>query len=232
MSTAIARVVNQEATAHGFRLEPAQSMGSVENINAVLAGEVDFGIAQGDLEYQAVNGLAGWREKGQREDLRAVFSLYSETITIVATLASDIRTTEDLIGKRVDIGHPGSGGRQNAIDALEAAGIDWRKDIIAEGDSSDDRASKYLQGKLDAFFHTVGHPSMDIKFAVNSLSKARLIPLFQIQELLSAHPYYSRSLIPVGLYPGVMNKKDVEWGGGSTRWRWRCQAPSSHCRPC
>jgi TRAP-type uncharacterized transport system substrate-binding protein len=48
---------------------------------------------------------------------------------------------------------------------------------------------------------------MDIKFAVNSISKARLIPLSQIRELLSAHPYYSRSLIPVGLYPGVMNKE-------------------------
>ena len=210
VARAIARVVNQEQDAHGFRLQEESTTGSVANIDAILAGDVAFGIAQADREYQAANGLADWKERGPQRDLRALFSLYTDSITVVATLASDIKTTRDLIGKRVDIGHPDSGSRQNAIDALDVAGIDWRKDIVVYGDDPDDRASRYLRGELDAFFHTVGHPTMDIKFAVNSLPRARLIPLSSIEELLSTHPYYSRSVIPIELYPGVENEEDVE----------------------
>jgi len=213
VARAIARVVNQEQDDHGFRLQEEPTTGSVANIDAVLAGDVAFGIAQADREYQAANGLADWKDRGPQKDLRAVFSLHTDSITVVATLASGIRTTRDLIGKRVDIGHPDSGSRQNAIDALDVAGIDWRKDLIVYGDNPDDRTSKYLRGELDAFLHTVGHPTMDIKFAVNSLPRARLIPLSNIEKLLSTHPYYSRSVIPIGLYPDVENENDVETVG-------------------
>jgi TRAP transporter TAXI family solute receptor len=213
VAKAIARVVNQEQDAHGFRLQEEPTTGSVANIDALLAGDVAFGIAQADREYQAANGLADWKDRGRQKDLRAVFSLHTDSITVVATLASGIRTTRDLIGKRVDIGHPDSGSRQNAIDALDVAGIDWREDMIVYGDDPDDRSSKYLRGELDAFFHTVGHPTMDIRFAVNSLPRARLIPLSNIEKLLSTHPYYSRSVIPIGLYPDVENEVDVETVG-------------------
>jgi TRAP transporter TAXI family solute receptor len=213
VAKAIARVVNQEQDAHGFRLQEEPTTGSVANIDALLAGDVAFGIAQADREYQAANGLADWKDRGPQKDLRAVFSLHTDSITVVATLASGIRTTRDLIGKRVDIGHPDSGSRQNAIDALDVAGIDWREDMIVYGDDPDDRSSKYLRGELDAFFHTVGHPTMDIRFAVNSLPRARLIPLSNIEKLLSTHPYYSRSVIPIGLYPDVENENDVETVG-------------------
>jgi TRAP transporter TAXI family solute receptor len=210
VARAIARVVNQEQDAHGFLLQQEATTGSVANIDAILAGDVAFGIAQADREYQAVNGLADWKDRGPQKDLRAVFSLYTDSITVVATLASGIRTTRDLVGKRVDIGHPDSGSRQNAIDALDVVGIDWRKDIVVSGDDPDERTSKYLRGELDAFFHTVGHPTLDINFAVNSLPRARLIPLSNIEELLSTHPYYSRAVIPIGLYPDVGNEDDVE----------------------
>ena len=71
----------------------------------------------------------------------------------------------------------------------------------------------YLQGELDAFFHTLGHPSKDIRFAVNSVPKARFIPLVNIDKLLSKYPYYSKSNIPIELYSGVLNRKDVETFG-------------------
>jgi TRAP transporter TAXI family solute receptor len=213
VARAIARVVNQEQDAHGFLLQQEATTGSVANIDAILAGDVAFGIAQADREYQAANGLADWKDRGPQKDLRAVFSLYTDSVTVVATLASGIRATRDLIGKRVDIGHPDSGSRQNAIDALDVVGIDWRKDIVVYGDGPDERTSKYLRGELDAFFHTVGHPTLDINFAVNSLPRARLIPLSNIEELLSTHPYYSRSVIPIGLYPDVGNEDDVETVG-------------------
>ena len=210
---AIARIVNKKQEAHGFRLQEKETSGSVFNIDAIMAGDIAFCIAQADRQYQAVNGLAEWKGRGPQKDLRAVFSLYTESVTVVATRKSGIRTIQDLKGKRVDIGHTGSGIRQNSIDALAAAGIDWKKDIIVYGEQPDDRSDMYLHGELDAFIHTVGHPSTDIRFAVNSVPEAQLIPLVNIEKLMSKRPYYSESFIPIELYPGVNNKKDVETVG-------------------
>jgi TRAP transporter TAXI family solute receptor len=209
----ISRIVNKNQEAHGFRLHEKETPGSVFNIDAIMAGDMEFGIAQADRQYQAVNGLAEWKDRGLQKDLRAVFSLYTESITLVATRDSDIRTMQDLRGKRVDIGHPGSGIRQNSIDALAAGGIDWKKDIIVYGEKPGDRADMYLHGQLDAFFHTVGHPSMGIKYAVNSVPQARFIPLVNIEKLLSKYPYYSKSIIPIELYTGADNNEDVETVG-------------------
>jgi len=210
---AIARIVNKKQEAHGFRLQEKETPGSVFNIDAIMAGDIEFGIAQADRQYQAVNGLAEWKSRGPQKDLRAVFSLYTESVTLVATRDSGMRTIQDLRGKRVDIGHPDSGIRQNSIDALAAAGIDWKKDITVYGEKPDNRTNMYLHGKLDAFFHTVAHPSTDIKFAANSVPEARFIPLVNIEKLLSKHPYYSKSFIPIELYPSAYNKQDVETVG-------------------
>ena len=207
---AISSIVNKKQAAHGFRLQELSSSGSVSNINAIMAGDIQFGIAQSDRQYQAFNGLAEWKEKGAQKDLRAVFSLYTESVTLVAGGDSGISTMHDLRGKRVDIGLPGSGTRKNAIDALEAAGIDWEKDIEIHEEKLDDRLNMLLHGKVDAFFHTVGHPSQDIKFATYSVHGARFIPLVNIEKILSTNPYYSKSFIPIELYPRSDNKDDVE----------------------
>jgi len=207
---AISRVVNKNQEAHGFRLQDKYSSGSVSNINAIMAGDIQFGIAQADRQYQAFNGLAEWQETGSQKDLRAVFSLYTESVTLVAGRDSGINGIHDLRGKRVDIGLPGSGTRQNAIDIFDAAGIEWNKDIEIHEEKLDDRLNMLIHSNLDAFFHTVGHPSQDIKFATYSVRGARFIPPVNIEEILSANPYYSRSLIPMALYPAADNKEDVE----------------------
>lgn len=213
VARAIAMVVNEEQETQGFLVQQQPTSGSVENIDGILTGDFAFGIAQADSVYQAVNGNSGGKGRGRQEELRAVFSLHTDSVTVVSTLASGIKTIQDLAGKRVDIGHPDSGSRQNAIDTLEAAGVNWQQDLTVYGDKPDDRASRYLRGELDAFFLTVGHPTMDIRFAVNSQPRVRLIPIANSPELVAAHPYYSRSLIPVELYPGVMNGSDVETVG-------------------
>ena len=90
VARAIARVVNQEQDAHGFLLQEEPTTGSVANIDAILAGDVAFGIAQADREYQAANGLADWKDRGPQKDLRAVFSLYTDSITVVAGRGSGV----------------------------------------------------------------------------------------------------------------------------------------------
>ena len=207
---AIARIVNQNQDAHGFQLQIKTSSGSASNIDAIVAGDIEFAIAQADDQHQALNGLGEWKDRGPQMDLRAVFSLYTESVTLVAGGDSGIRSIDDLKGRRVDIGLSGSGTRQNAIDALDAAGIDWETDIEAHGKMLDDRLAMLMHSELDAFFYTVGHPNTDMKFATYSVRGARFIPLVNIEKILSTYPYYSKSFVPIDRYPRADNEKDVE----------------------
>ena len=207
---ALARVVNANWAMTGFQLKSEISSGSVSNINAIAAGNIQFGIAQADHQYQAVKGTGDWRDRGPQEDLRAVFSIYTESVTLLAGGDSDIRSINDLKGKIVDIGSSGSGTRRNAIDVLRAAGIDWRNDIQAREESLEVRLAKFMGGELDAFFYTVGHPNLETKFATFSVRGVRIIPLTNIDRLIAENPYFLRVLIPTELYPMARNKVDIE----------------------
>lgn len=204
---ALAIIVNTNQAANGFRLEDELSSGSVANINAIIAGEIQFGIAQANDQYQALMGIDEWRDKGTQDDLRAMFSIYVESVTLVAGGDTDIRTIDDLKGKVVDIGLPGSGTHENAVDALNAAGIDWRNDVTTVESSLDDRLKKFMAGGLDAFFFTVGHPNKETLFATYSQRGARLVSLSNIDGLVNESPFYTTNFIAKELYPGADNSE-------------------------
>lgn len=206
---AIARVVNPGEADQGFRLSSVETAGSVANVEGVLSGELAFGLAQADVVLQAVNGEGPWQEKGAQRELRSLFTLYTEVVTIVAARDAGIRTTRDLVGKRVDIGHPDSGAHRNAVDVLDALGIDWRGELVVYEQKTDDRVTMYLDNALDGFFHTVGHPTNDILFAVNSRSGARLVAIEGVDALLAKHPEYVRVTLPPDLYAGLANEEAV-----------------------
>ena len=206
---AISQMINHKRKEYGIRCTVESTGGSVFNVNAVMAGDLDFGIVQSDRQYQAVHGLAEWKEAGPQKELRAVFSIHPEAVTLVAAQDAGIKTINDLRGKRVNIGNPGSGQRQNAIDALSAAGIDYEKDLHAEQVKASEAAGLLQDGRIDAFFYTVGHPSGAIKEATAGNRKVRIIPITDTAALLGRYPYYAPAVIPVKFYPGADNEKDI-----------------------
>lgn len=213
VGAALTRLVNRNEENFAFRLEYEMSSGSVANINAIASGDLQFGIAQSDHQFQAVNGRGEWEGTGPQQDLRSVFSMHTEAVTLVAGGDSGIRSIDDLKGKIVDIGASGSGTRRNAIDALGAAGIDWKRDIQFREESTDEKLVKFMRGEFDAFFFTAGHPNSEIKYATFSVRGARMIPLANIDGLVSTHPYMLRARIPAGLYPLADNELDIETVG-------------------
>jgi TRAP transporter TAXI family solute receptor len=210
---AIAKIVNKKKDVYGIRCTVESTGGSVFNVNAIMAGDLQFGVVQSDRQYQAINGLAEWKDRGKQEDLRAVFSVHPESITLVAAVDADIHSITDLKGKRVNIGNPGSGQRQNSIDALEAVGIDYKTDLIAEGIKAAESAGLLQDGRIDAFFYTVGHPSGSIKEATAGARKVRFASITGVEALLAKYPYYAKAKIPVKLYPGAENTEDVDTFG-------------------
>lgn len=210
---AIARIVNKKRDEYGIRCTVESTGGSVFNVNAILSGDLDFGVVQSDRQYQAINGLAEWKDKGPQKDLRAVFSIHPESVTLVAAVDAGIKTIGDLKGKKVNIGNPGSGQRQNAIDALTAIGIDYTKDLQAEGIKASESAGLLQDGRIDAFFYTVGHPSGSIKEATAGKRKVCFVTITGVDKLLEQYPYYAKSFVPYKLYPGAANDSDVETFG-------------------
>ena len=210
---AIARMVNNKRDTYGIRATVESTGGSVFNVNAVMAGDLEFGVVQSDRQFQAMKGLAEWEDKGPQEDLRAVFSIHPESITLVAADDAGINTIQDLKGKRVNIGNPGSGQRQNSIDVLENAGINYETDLTAEGVKAAEAPGLLQDGRIDAFFYTVGHPSGAIMESTAGKRKVHFVPITGVDQLLAKYPYYAKAIVPIDLYPGATNDADVETFG-------------------
>lgn len=207
---AIAKMVNRAKGEYGVRAIVESTGGSVFNVNAVVNGDLEFGLVQSNRQRQAVKGTHEWQHKGPQKKLRAVFSLYPEVITLVAGMDTGITSVADLRGKTVNIGNQGSGHRQDSINVLAAAGVDFSKDLTATSHSAASAPRLLQEKKLDAFFYTVGHPNGAIKEASSGARKVRVIPLADIQKLLEQHPSYHKALVPISHYPGVQNQTDVE----------------------
>ena len=207
---AIAKMVNAKRDEYGIRATVESTGGSVFNINAIMVGDLEFGVAQSDRQFQAVKGLAEWEDRGPQKDLRAVFSIHAENVDLIAAADANINTIQDLKGKRVNIGNVGSGYRQNAIDALEANGLNYEKDFNAESLKAAEAPGMIQDGRMDAGFYTVGHPSGYYKEATSGVRKVKFVPIENVDGLLAKYPYYAKAVTRVKeLYPGAQNDANV-----------------------
>ena len=209
---AISRIVNKKYDEYNLKVTVESTGGSVFNVNAIMAGDLEFGMVQSDRQAQAWEGTAEWDGNAQK-DLRAVFSLHPETVTLLAAVDAGINTLEDLRGKIVNIGNPGSGARINSIDALETVGINWETDIQAEGLKASEAPKMLQDGRIDAYFYTVGHPSGSFKEATAGKRKVKFIPIENVDELLAKYSYYAKSCIPAVYYPNAANTTDTNTYG-------------------
>ena len=204
---AIAKIINERFDQLQIKATAEATGASIFNINAVHNGDLDFGIAQADSQFLAYNGQGEWNGKPVK-DLRAVFSLAPEMITFVVAEDSNIKKLEDVKGKVINIGNPGSGNRQNAIDIFNAMGINYEKDFKAESLKAADAPRMLQDGRIDGFFYTVGHPNGNIKEATAGMRKTRIVAIPEIKKLFEEFPYYSLDNIDMSAYPEATNASD------------------------
>ena len=212
---AIAKIVNKKEKEHGVQVKVESTGGSVFNVNAITVGDLEFGIVQSDRQYQAWNGIKDWKDRGPQKKLRSICSFHPESVVLMAGDDTGIETLIDLKGKHINIGNLGSGSRGNAIDAMLSCGIKWRRELSAEGIRAADSAKLLQNGRIDAFFYTVGHPNESIKEATAGKRKVHFVPLTGdcIDQLVAKWLYYAKAYVPVSFYPMVRNKENVETFG-------------------
>ena len=209
---AICRLVNMDRKEHGIRCSVESTGGSVYNLNAIRQGELDLAVAQSDWQYHAYNGTSQFEDDGKNEKLRAVFSLHPEPFTVVASKGSGIKTFEDLEGKRVSVGNPGSGQRATAEVLMDEMGWTMDKFSLAAELKAAEQSQALCDGNIDAFFYTVGHPSGAIKEATTSCDSTIVaVDNEATQTLVEENPYYRVATIPGGMYRG--NDEDVKTFG-------------------
>ena len=208
---AICRMINNQSELYGIKATVESTAGSVYNVNAVLSGDLDFGVVQSDRQYQAVHGEAEWAEQGPQTTLRSVFSIHAESVTLIASVKSDIEDIDGLRGKRVNIGNPGSGTLQNSRDVLSAFGLS-EEDIQAEYIKAIEAPSLLQDERIDAFFYTVGHPSGAVKEATSGRVQVRIVPISgpRLNDFIKDLPYYTKTGILIKHYPKALNDRDVD----------------------
>ena len=213
---AICRLVNKDRKEHGIRCSVESTGGSSYNINTIRAGELDLGVAQSDVQYYALHGEKAFEDVGPFPELRAVFSIHPEPFTIVARADAGIKTFDDLKGKRVNIGNPGSGSRDTMDIVMNAKG--WTLDdfALASELKPAEQSQALCDNKIDAMLYVVGHPSGSIQEAVSSCDSVLVeVAGAEVDKLVADNPYYRVATIPGGMYRG--NPDDVKtFGVGAT----------------
>lgn len=184
-----------------LNIEP--SAGSVANINSVMKGQMAFGLAQSDRVLQARAGKAEWRESGPREGLRAICGLYNESVVLVASDKSGIKECRDLRGKKVAIGAPGSGIRQNSLDALKSCHLKPKDLALADPINAEEANQKLQAGQLNAFFYTAGHPNELLRQAAKGRVKVKLVGFPDVCR--DKHFCYVKTWVALDHYPGLLN---------------------------
>ena len=213
---AICRLVNKGRKEHGIRCSVESTGGSVYNINTIRAGELEFGVAQSDWQYHAYNGTSKFEDAGKFEELRAVFSVHPEPFTVVARADAGIKTFDDLKGKRVNIGNPGSGQRGTMEVLLAAKGWTTGDFALATELKAAEQSAALCDNQIDAMIYTVGHPSGSIQEATTACDSVLVtVDGDSVEGLIADNSFYRAATIPGGMYRG--NDADtMTFGVGAT----------------
>lgn len=189
--------------------------GSIDNINAIREGNLDMGVAQSDWQYNAYEGKDKFEGNAFR-DLRAVFSIHAEPFTILARKDAGITNLDDLKGKRVNIGNPGSGQRATMEVVMKAKG--WDKSVfkLTSELKSAEQAAALCDNNVDAIIFVAGHPNGSIQEATTSCDTVLVnVNDAVIQKLVADNAYYAMATIPGGMYKGT--DQDIQtFGVGAT----------------
>lgn len=179
------------------------SNGSVANVEGIASGQLESGFVQSDIAFGAHTGTGAFADRAPVPGLRALASLYVESVHLVVAADSGILQIGDLRGKRVSLDSLGSGTQIDAQLILEANGL-TEDDLDAQFVKPDQATRAMAAGELDAFFIVAGYPTPSV-LEVTREHAARLLPIDGplIDTLVEAYPFFSRDIIPAGVYPDV-----------------------------
>ncbi len=185
----------------GMRATATPSGGGIDNLNQAYDGDAQIGIANANLVYQAQEGLSSF-EGYANDNLRIFAGLYINPNQVVVTKDSGIESIEDLIGRRISVGAPGSTTIEEAQIHLSAFGCTL-EDVKAEYMGTSESADAISNRQLEGVWVMAGTPNAAVT-QIMTTCEARLLPIpaETVDALKAEYPWYAATEIPAGTYAG------------------------------
>ncbi|HDZ90124.1 MAG: TAXI family TRAP transporter solute-binding subunit [Deltaproteobacteria bacterium] len=197
---AISSLINKyipdtEASAH-------PSAASRENVRLLEEKKTDLAMVMPSVAYFAQSGTGIYKGKPPAK-IKGLFSFWGIDLLIIARADTDIYKIEDLRGKKVGFGPPGSGSANMSKKILEEYGLSY-KDMKPQFISATEQSQALKDGTLDAAMYTIGTPASTF-VDLCTLTKCRILPIENgmMKKILKKYPYYAASVIPANAYPQI-----------------------------
>ncbi len=185
-----------------FKVKAQSSAGSVENLRKINKGRAQFGVVYSGHVYLGRNGQLK-NDPKKYEDVLAVSYLYGAPAQLVTRRDSGIKSTKDLVGKKVGVGNAGSGAFANCELFFSHMGV-WDK-IERNAMGYNDAASAFGNNQLDAFWLFTAFPSGAVIMAAqtNDIALVNLEKDAEDSGFFAKYPYFTKLKVPAGTYKGV-----------------------------
>lgn len=212
----ICNLLNKGRKKFGYhiRCTVESTAGSVANMRAIQAGELQVGMAEAESQYNSYKGLGSFKDSGPNKDLRYLFSLQADVLHVIARKDVGAKNFMDLKGKIVNTGNAGSGTEGLVISTLKAAYGTTPEKFFKQATklTSREQAQALCDGKIDAFIYPVGISGASITEATNTC-EAEIIEWKDdnLKKLVNGTDYFSMITIPAGTYKGQTEDRTT-WG--------------------
>ena len=206
MGVVICRWVNTQTSETNLHCTVESTASSITNVNYIEDGTIAFGFAQSDIVYQSYRGMNRFEGKANK-NLRSVMAIYPEVLTLVVRKNAGISTLQDIKGKRINVGNPGSGTEVITSAVFSEAGFSKQDLALATAFSSTECPTVLQNNEIDGYFFMVGHPTANIRIA-NNLTAINIIHLEDkvINKMIKKFPYLIKGTIPQLFYEGIDEK--------------------------
>ncbi len=184
----------------------------MENVLAVSTGVVESGLIQADIVHWAYRGDEVFANTGPHRNLRLIGHLFPKLIQIVVRTDSGISSIPEMAGKRVSLDVEGSGTLIDSRIILDSYNMS-EADLEHRPAHLDEAVSMLRNGDLDGLFIVASYPTNAVFDLIDEgIATLIAVPAEDTLGLMKNHPFFSLSVIPEGIYPGLQHTSTLAIG--------------------
>ena len=185
----------------GYDATVQETNASVDNMLLIENGSAQLAFSVGDVVSDAVEGVGEF--EGNPLDVCSLGNIYNNFMQAVSVDGTGIQSVEDMAGKVVSVGAPGSATEVAALRILEAAGIDPETGVERRQLGVAETVAALRDGTIDAGFWSGGLPTGAL-IDLASDGDMVLVPIGEYAEPLASEygDYYVAEDIPAETYEG------------------------------
>jgi TRAP transporter TAXI family solute receptor len=205
VARAICRLIERSIPATNCDVATIEGQHAAEAL-AILSGvqnnAIEIGIVQSDWQYHAIQGTGPVEFMDVSFDnLRSLFSLHGELFTVIVRQDAGIEDLDDLVGKRVNIGNPGSSQRAIMDMMMKAKGWTEKSFQFVDELGDAEQLLALCHDRVQAVVSIVSHPDERTAKALE-LCDAKIIAVSgkEIDSLVAENRFLAASDVPMGVY--------------------------------